>query len=87
MGPLYVREVVEGESADRRGVQQGDEIMLINDTSVTELNWEAVESVLKGGGTIQNCIYCMDRTMNFLRITLLHAHCNHQVDCMVPWLT
>lgn len=58
MGPLYVREVVEGEPAHRQGVQQGDEIMLINDTGVTELNWEAVESVLKGKGTIQYSIYC-----------------------------
>lgn len=77
MGPLYVREVEEGEPAGRQGVQQGDEVMLINDTSVTELDWETVESVLKGSrGTFQTApvVLCIIKIKHWANFQLL-CHC------------
>ena len=45
---MVVGRVEEGGVGDTQGVNEGDEVVLINDTSVLELGWEGVGSELQG---------------------------------------
>ena len=48
MVSVLVRRVEEGGMADSVGISEGDEVVLVNDSSVAELGWEGVTMALKG---------------------------------------
>ena len=50
---MFVGMVEEGGVADCQEVNEGDEVALINDTSVMELGWEGVTTALQGNGLFQ----------------------------------
>ena len=45
---ICVGEVEEEGVAEAQGVNEGDEVMLINDVGVVELGWKKVASALEG---------------------------------------
>lgn len=45
---IHVGEVEEGGVAEAQGVNEGDEVMLVNDVGVVELGWKKVASALEG---------------------------------------
>ena len=45
---IRVDEVEEGGVAEAQGVNEGDEVMLVNDVGVVELGWKKVVSALEG---------------------------------------
>lgn len=45
---VVVEEVRLGSEAERKGIQRGDEVVLINDKSVMELGWVEVEKLMSG---------------------------------------
>ena len=48
MVSVLVRRVQEGGVADTLGVSEGDEVVLVNDSSVIELGWAGVTMALEG---------------------------------------
>ena len=45
---VLVGGVEDGGVADSQGVNEGDEVMLVNDVSVVELGWEGIGSAMEG---------------------------------------
>lgn len=45
---VNVEDVKTGSSAETAGIRKGDELMLVNDTSVMELGWVEVEKLMSG---------------------------------------
>lgn len=48
IGLVLIGGVEDGGVADAQGVNEGDEVMLVNDVSVVELGWEGIGSALEG---------------------------------------
>lgn len=48
MVSILVRRVEEGGVADTLGVSEGDEVVLVNDSSVIEIGWAGVTVALEG---------------------------------------
>ena len=46
---VVVAAVCEGSVADDGGIAAGDEIILVNESSVVELGWDAVEEIITSG--------------------------------------
>ena len=44
---VKVQEVAGGGVAENAGIQMGDEVVLVNGTSVTELGWVEVERLME----------------------------------------
>jgi len=58
IGLVLVGGVEDGGVADAQGVNEGDEVMLVNDVSVVELGWEGIGSALEAPSvflTLRTC--------------------------------
>ncbi len=45
---VIVEEVRDGSEAEKKGINRGDEVVLMNDKSVMELGWVEVERLMSG---------------------------------------
>lgn len=79
---MTVSEVSEESLADTQGIAVGDEVILVNDVSVTELGWEGVETLVNSGlCTIKHVLSVMDSLTGSLSILTLLIILSPPANC------
>jgi len=63
---VVVEEVKEGSVAWCKGINKGDEVVLVDDKSVTELGWVQVEKLMSGEKS--------EVIILFQNVTLIFSH-------------